>query len=196
LTLATSFAHTYGRIRQPGRPTIYSRTYSSVSRRISLPLTGIFARPVISISGITSRHATFSTQRGSKQACLHSYLTLTSQGVILSREPGNRAYSRAANALAHPNTRHKKPEHTADQTTPISAKHGLDILKPTTSNLKATSEQLLKATSRIARSIKDDYPHQQFELGDESEDERTIALKSQLDMADQAKIIDGMAISK
>lgn len=178
LTLATSFVQTYGRLRHRGRPAIYS----------------VFTRP-IAFSGPSSRTATFLT---SKRAHLHSHLTSTTRGLILSR---HRTYTQVASAFARRNTRTKKPEYTGDQTTPTSAKLGPDILKPTTSNsstekLKETSEQLLRATSRIARSIKDDYPHQQFELGDESEDERALALKSKLDMADQAKIIDGTAIAK
>jgi hypothetical protein len=181
LTLATSFVQTYGRLRHRGRPAIYS----------------VFTRPV-DFSGTTFRRARFLLQLTSRRANLHSHLTSTTRGLILSR---NRTYTQVASAFARPNTRTKKPEYTGDQTTPTSAILGPDILKPPTSDssaekFKATSKQLLRATSQIARTIKDDYPHQQFELGDELEDERALGLKSQLDMADQAKIIDGTAIAK
>lgn len=207
MTLATSFVSPLGRSRhQRHFPTTFLAQNSFISHQlrvlqISSLLTARFTRP---ISASANQNASLLTY-GLRRASISKRRDPLDEIVVLrSRSAGNRTQTQIRTYADVGRSFARTTKYIKDQTTSTSSPHSqtysstsqVDSRASRAEILKKTSDDLIKATSRIAASIKDDYPHQQFELGDESDDDKALKRKLIQEMADQAKIIDGTAIAK
>lgn len=183
LTLATSFVKTCGRSRLPQRLQTESSSLKIQKLANSSTFYSLSHRVYRRIGPATSSSLRL-TSRRPVSFDFHSY-----------RAPiERRKYAHAANALARPIKKlsSTQPSNPSSPETPPS--------QDTQSSRSITSSEetrlLLSQLKNVQAINGGDDPHQQFQLGDESEDERLLRQQIKAKMTDPAKIIDGTAIAK